>query len=228
MKRSSLAFTPPVRSAVTCFLWACGLVALGAPASAEVKTRVRPDGTIEIYNVGGSRPQRAAAPVRRTSQSRWDSAIQRNCDLHSLDPELVKAVIQIESGFDPRAVSSKGAQGLMQLMPATATEVRVEDPFDPLQSIRGGTLYLKRMLDQFGRIELALAAYNAGPTAVKRYGGIPPYAETRDYVRKVLTLYRGVAPVLPEAVRSEPPGRKVYLRRGPDNQLIMTTSPSGR
>ena len=200
---------------------------LSASAAAEVKTRVRADGTLEIYNVGGSSKSATTTRLMKPPED-WNQEIQQNCDLHSLDPKLVRALIQVESAFNPKAISRKGAKGLMQLMPDTALEVDVSDPFDPQQSIRGGTLYLKRMVDEFGRLEFALAAYNAGPGAVKRYGGIPPYPETKDYVSKVMTLYRGVAPVLPEPVRSAPPGRKVYLRTGPDNQIIMTTSPSGR
>ncbi len=103
-----------------------------------------------------------------------------------LDVALVKAVIKVESDFDPKVVSSKGAQGLMQLMPATAREMGVSDPFDPGQSIYGGTYYLRQMLDTFNsNLDYALAAYNAGPTAVHRYGGIPPYDETRNYVLQV-------------------------------------------
>lgn len=103
-----------------------------------------------------------------------------------LDSALVKAVIKVESDFDPGVVSSKGAQGLMQLMPATAREIGISNPFDPGQSIYGGTFYLRQMLDTFdSNLDHALAAYNAGPNAVQRYGGIPPYTETRHYVERV-------------------------------------------
>ena len=106
-----------------------------------------------------------------------------------LDPWLVASVVQTESAFDPRAVSRAGAAGLMQLMPSAVAEHAVTDVFDPAENIRGGTKHLRLMLDQFESLPLALAAYNAGASTVKRYKGIPPYKETRDYVRKVLRLF---------------------------------------
>jgi soluble lytic murein transglycosylase len=112
--------------------------------------------------------------------------IDHYADRFHLDSALVKAVIKVESDFDPKVVSNKGAQGLMQLMPATALEMGVSDPFDPSQSIYGGTYYLRQMLNTFhSNLDHALAAYNAGPNAVQRYGGIPPYDETQNYVQRV-------------------------------------------
>ena len=106
--------------------------------------------------------------------------------VYNLDPNMVFAIIRAESNFNPHAVSKAGAQGLMQLMPGTAAEMRVTNAFDPEQNVAGGTQYLAKMMELFNdNTELSLAAYNAGPGAVKKHGGIPPYKETRDYVRKV-------------------------------------------
>jgi soluble lytic murein transglycosylase-like protein len=110
---------------------------------------------------------------------------------HGLDPELVLAVVGVESAFKPDAVSPKGARGLMQLMPATAASLGVEDSFDPEENLDGGTRHLGTLLELYdGDVERALAAYNAGEGAVARHGGIPPFRETREYVRKVLERYR--------------------------------------
>jgi hypothetical protein len=114
---------------------------------------------------------------------------------HGLDPELVLAVIAVESGFQPAAVSPKGAQGLMQLMPATARSLGVTDALDPAQNVDGGARYLKQLVaEQRGDLTRALAAYNAGPGAVKRHGGVPPYKETLHYVKRVLRRYGKAAP----------------------------------
>jgi hypothetical protein len=114
---------------------------------------------------------------------------------HGLDPELVLAVVSVESAFRPRAVSPRGAQGLMQLMPRTAESLGVEDAFDPEQNLDGGTRHLGFLLSLYeGDVERALAAYNAGEGAVARHGGIPPFRETREYVRKVLEKYEQAKP----------------------------------
>jgi hypothetical protein len=129
-----------------------------------------------------------ASPSYKTAKA----ALRDAADKHSIDYELLQALIATESGFDAQAVSPKGAMGLMQLMPATARELGVADPFHPDDNIRGGVSYLASLMARYDQnVELALAAYNAGPGAVQRYGGIPPYAETQAYVRKVMALVGG-------------------------------------
>jgi hypothetical protein len=133
----------------------------------------------------------AAGEVMPIGAGPFDDIIVREADSRKLDPLLVKSVIWVESCFDQYAVSRVGAHGLMQLMPGTATELGVTDRFDPAQNIRGGVAYLAQMLERFDRnLDLALAAYNAGPGAVERHNGIPPFAETRNYVERVNAHYQ--------------------------------------
>ena len=126
---------------------------------------------------------------RLFNRTAFDPIIESAATRHEIDARIVKAVIQVESAFQPRARSSKGAMGLMQLMPKTARQYKARNPYDPASNIEAGTKYLKRLLDEFD-LPLALAAYNAGEGAVRRFGGIPPYAETQAYVTKVLGLLR--------------------------------------
>lgn len=116
--------------------------------------------------------------------------IDRTARKYGIDEKLVRALVKQESGFNPNAKSHAGALGLMQLMPATAAGLGVKNPLDPVQNVEGGVKYLKSMLDRFnGNTILALAAYNAGPNAVKKYNGVPPYKETQNYVRSILSQY---------------------------------------
>ncbi|MSO46258.1 MAG: lytic transglycosylase domain-containing protein [Acidobacteria bacterium] len=141
--------------------------------------------TYAVPNAPTLRSTRPAAPGAMREQ--FEPLVQEHATRHSLRPDLVRAVIQVESGFNPRATSSKGAMGLMQLMPGTARQLGVRNAYDPSENIRGGTAYLRQLLDRYdGNEELALAAYNAGPGAVDRHGRqVPPYGETATYVRKV-------------------------------------------
>ncbi len=121
----------------------------------------------------------------------FDKTIEQAAIRHHVEPALIRAVIHAESAFNPGALSSKGAQGLMQLMPGTARQLGVANAMDPKQNISGGTLYMAQLLKQFnGNIRLATAAYNAGPNAVKKYSGIPPYQETEVYVERVSILHK--------------------------------------
>ena len=121
----------------------------------------------------------------------FQEAIAKAARRYQIHPDLLRAVIMAESSYNPYAVSSKGAMGLMQLMPQTVEEMRVGDPFDPPQNIFGGAAYLKKLLTRFDNdLSLSLAAYNCGATTVDQYGGIPPYEETRNYIRKVLNYFR--------------------------------------
>jgi len=126
-----------------------------------------------------------------TDPTRYDRLIQRMARQHKMDPALIKAVMHVESAFNPHAVSNKGAQGLMQLIPETAQRYGVEDLFDPVQNVRAGVLYLRDLQKLFkNNTRLVLAAYNAGENAVLRYKGVPPYDETRGYVIKVMKMHR--------------------------------------
>jgi len=121
---------------------------------------------------------------------KYDDIIKKAQNKYGVEFSLIKAVIQVESGFNPKAVSKKGAKGLMQIMPINYKNLLVKDPFNPSQNIMGGTLYLQRLLKRYKyKLPLALAAYNAGPQAVDKYKRIPPYKETQNYVRKVMETY---------------------------------------
>lgn len=131
-------------------------------------------------------PPAYAAPPPAVLQPRWQTIIDEAHALFGLDKSLIASVIRVESRFQAGAQSPKGAQGAMQLMPGTQVELGLIDPFDPRANVYAGTQYLKEQLDRFGRLDLALAAYNAGPGNVEKYGGVPPFAETQDFVRRVM------------------------------------------
>lgn len=199
-----------------------------AGASAEVRVVRRPDGGTYVYNVRpeGASPVLRPAPQDSSADAGWvEGLVERYAQRAALEPKLVKAVIQVESAFDARAQSRKGAMGLMQLMPTTAADYSVSDPYDPEQNIGAGTRYLRHLIDSMGGLELGLAAYNAGPGAVQRFGGVPPYPETQKYVESVMRLYRDEPHYTLTGSLQPRPGRKTYLRRDVSGRLVMTTTP---
>jgi soluble lytic murein transglycosylase len=196
-KRVQRAPRAPWRAVWLAVAAACSLAAPAAVAE-QIYTFVDENGVTHFSNVPND--ERYTPVVLRTQfpevvraaprYQGYDGLILVNARANKLPPALVKAVIAAESRFDSEAVSRAGALGLMQLMPETARVLGVEDPLRPEQNVRGGARYLRAMLDRYGDMTRALAAYNAGPTVVDQYRGVPPYPETRDYVRRVLTYYR--------------------------------------
>jgi soluble lytic murein transglycosylase-like protein len=163
-------------------------------ARADVRLMIGRDGKKVIYNVGtyGRGGNYSALARLRNRRSQFDAFIDRYGLQYGVDPVLVRAVIQVESDFNPRCVSRKNARGLMQLIPETARRYGVVNVFDPEQNIRGGVRYLADLMVMFSNdLPRALAAYNAGENAVLKYGGIPPYEETATYVKRAMTVYYG-------------------------------------
>lgn len=180
-------------------------------------------GTISVSDSGLGRAPGVSTGAPRGTE--FDAIIDVQARANGLNPVLVRAVIEAESAFDPRAVSRVGAMGLMQLMPGTARDLGVDDPFDPVENIRGGTAYLRALLDRFdGDVRLALAAYNAGPGAVERYNNVPPYRETRAYVAKISNRIKDVSVItrggltIYRVTEVTPAGREVvkYTDKKPD------------
>jgi soluble lytic murein transglycosylase-like protein len=176
-------------------------IVTAVPAWAEVYRLKAPDGTVHFTNAPTDPQYRRMGGAPSGSEAGWLrlpkgdtrpylNEITEASNRYGVPGRLVTAVIHAESGFNPRAVSRKGAQGLMQLMPATASNLGVRNSFDPRENIHGGVRHLRGLIDRFpGNLPLAIAAYNAGEKAVVTYGGIPPYPETQDYVGKVMRLY---------------------------------------
>jgi len=208
-----------------------GSLAFSVPtAKAEIYQFIGRDGSISLTNVpSDSRYQKIEIESSQfhatLSEQELEPVIRRHSSQQQLHPALIRAVIKAESGFDPRAVSRAGAIGLMQLMPQTARQLNVTNPFDPAQNVDAGVRHLKKLLQDFGgNVKLSLAAYNAGEGAVHRSSGIPNYAETKNYVKRISALYaNGDGPQLRalsspryEALRYEP------VRVSRDSQGVLT------
>jgi soluble lytic murein transglycosylase-like protein len=183
-------------------IWAAVLfLRLSSSAGADIYRYVDEEGVLHFTNVPTSSQYQLYIQddffVRRGDipalTEKYDHHIWAASRRYGVDFPLIKAIITVESAFNPRAVSPKGALGLMQLMPSNVRLLRIQDPFDPEENIMGGTRFLKGLLNRFdGRLSLALAGYNAGPHRVDQYDGIPPYKETQNYVKKVLRYYRAL------------------------------------
>lgn len=196
----ALLLTVPITASAQIYTWRDSSGTLIVSAS-------KPDEGVPVqtYAVAGAANSgfRSTRPVLSRRSAAFDSIIEEHSARHGVSADLVRAVIQAESAFNPLARSHKGAMGLMQLMPGTAAELGVQNPYDAEENIGGGVAYLKSLLDRYdGNEELALAAYNAGPAAVEKYGAVPPYKETRNYVAKI----RGTTGTLAAAT----PSTKVY------------------
>jgi len=174
------------------------LVLFVYPAAADIYMKRLPDGTMCFTNcpTGSNWSVYLKENTHRAlviyDRSDYDNLIRQAALNEGMDPHLIRGIVQVESQFNPRARSSKGAMGLMQLMPETATLMGVRDPWDPHENITAGTKYFSSLMRRYGGdVRKALAAYNAGPKAVDSYNGIPPYQETREYVNNVLAIFNG-------------------------------------
>lgn len=174
------------------------LLFFASAASSDIYKYVDENGVVCYTDAPfGKKPEKVLAQKSKIENNivfdnSYSQYVQKSARKHEIEPELIHAVIRTESNGNHRAVSKKGAMGLMQLMPGTANDMNVGNPFNPEENIEGGTRYLKYLLEKFkGNLTLALAAYNSGPGTVEKYGNVPPITETRQYVNKVFALYKG-------------------------------------
>jgi soluble lytic murein transglycosylase-like protein len=184
----------------------------------------------EVKLILANRPENPASPgqfqnsARAFTQQEIDAAIDQSARQHDVDPSLVRAVIKVESNFNPNAVSPKGAMGLMQLMPQTARELNVSNPFDPQQNVDAGVRHLKHLMESYGGdVKLTLAAYNAGAGAVARSAGVPNFPETRNYVNRISNLYYGGPGAISRSLRT-PAFSPVHVERDARGVLYISNT----
>lgn len=208
------------------------------PTRADIYQYTDEKGVLHFTNVGGGKnhkkvrsepesipvskqsiPPSAIASSAASIPTAYLDIIDLACDRYGVDPLLVHAIVKVESGFNPYALSRKGAMGLMQLMPQTAVEMNVKNSFSPHENIEGGVRYLRYLIDRYeGNLSLALAAYNAGESSVKRWGTVPPFKETKHYVDKILKIYNGQG-------KTFTPRYTIYIGYGEDGSLMLTDNP---
>jgi soluble lytic murein transglycosylase-like protein len=222
-----------------------------APSRADIYQYVDETGVLHFTNVDGggkhrrriksepkkSRKSAAAGNPRPDSRqpdspadvpSAYSDIIGAACDRYGVDPMLVHAIVKVESDFNPYALSSKGAMGLMQLMPQTAVNMNIRNSFNPKENIEGGVKYLRYLLDRYeGNVSLALAAYNSGETAVQRWGSIPPFKETQNYVKRILMIYNGGNNAFASGRNGTFSSHfTIYMGYDEDGSLLLTDNPS--
>jgi len=227
-----------------CIIAIIAVVFLSSAASADIYKYTDENGVIcytdaplgkkanKIHKDNSGAPQEKIQSVRSASSrlssessSDYHSIVHEKAANYDLDPSLIKAVIKTESNWNNRAVSRAGAKGLMQLMPGTAMDMNVRNPFDPEENIEGGTKYLKFLLEKFnGDLTLALAAYNAGPKTVEKFGYVPPITETRQYVKKVLSLYNGKTTYSTKVNYNDKKSEAIYKITMDDGTVLFTNS----
>lgn len=194
------------------------LCTLSPLSRADIYKYVDDQGIIHFTNIPyGKDYERIMSTPEHSPIDRFDEIISMKSIKYDIDPSIIKAIISAESDWDVNAVSSKGAMGLMQIMPPTAEDMQIQNPFDPEQNIEAGTKYLRLLLDRFsGDLELAIAAYNAGPATVEQSGGIPSYSETRKFVRNVISGHNK---------KSESKPSRIYKIISSDGTVIYTNLP---
>jgi len=200
---------------LTLILWS-----FSAYSHADIYKYVDEDGVIHLTNIPkGDHYRKILSEHAVDSQDSYNHLIRSASFKYGIEPSLIRAVITVESNWDSSAVSKKGAIGLMQIMPETASDMNIVNPYDPGENIEAGTKYLRFMLDRFdGDLDLALAAYNAGPAKVERSGGVPDIAETRKYIKKVLSIHRN---------RHTGTNARIYRIVNNSGSILFTDNPSG-